>query len=491
MNSNSTSAAPTELTPENSRVIWILLTAAFVAILNETTMGIAIPVLEHEFAIEHSAAQWVSSAFLLTMAIVIPTSGFLIRRFTTRQMFITALTLFSIGTLVGIIAPSFAILICARVIQATGTALMMPLLMTTVMDLVPKAIRGRMMGRISLVIAFAPAVGPTLSGILLDHFGWRANFAVMLPIALIALVLGIRYLTNVGEQTHQPIDALSVVLSALGFGGVVFGLSNIGVLQGEADVAGVSVSVMITSLVVGVVSLAFFVWRQLGLQKKDDALLDLRIFNEKNFSFAVIQLFILSMAFFGAITVIPIYLQNSAGMTPTEAGLTVLPGALLMGLMGPVIGRIYDAKGARVLLVPGAIIVTSVLWFFTTVTPSTSFVLILIAQISLSIGLSLSFTPLVTSALGSLPRSLFSYGSATVNTAQQVAGAVGVAVLMALMGAATAGFADAHSPEAVAAGARLAFTVAAILASLTLIGSWLIKTPENDNDDDEEIFAGH
>lgn len=489
MNSRPETDAPTELTPANSRVIWILLAAAFVAILNETTMGMAIPILEHEFVIDHATAQWVSSAFLLTMAVVIPTSGFLIRRFTTRQMFIAALALFSLGTLIGAVAPNFAVLIGARVVQASGTALMMPLLMTTVMDLVPKNIRGRMMGRISLVIAFAPAIGPTLSGVLLEHFGWRANFAVMLPIALTALGLGIRYLTNVGEQIHEPIDGLSVVLSALGFGGIVYGLSNIGAAVGGPTETGAGLPTMIAAIVVGAIALALFVWRQLGLQKKNDALLDLRIFKEKNFSIAVLQLFILSMGFFGTITVLPIYLQNAAGMSPTEAGLTVLPGALLMGLLGPTIGRIYDAKGARVLLVPGAIIATAVLWFFTTVTPDTSFALILVAQISLSMGLSLSFTPLVTAALGSLPRKLYSYGSAAVSTVQQVAGAVGVAMLMAIMGGVAAGFANAHDPEAVAAGARAAFLIGAILTTSTLVGSWLVQTPER-NDADQQP-SGH
>lgn len=482
--------APTELTPTNSRVIWILLTAAFVAILNETTLGNAIPALKAHFGVEDATAQWVSSAFLLTMAVVIPTSGFLIRRFTTRQMFVAALTLFSAGTLVGVLAPTFPLLIAARVIQASGTALLMPLLMTTVMNVVPQHMRGRMMGRISMVIAMAPAIGPALSGFLVDHFGWRANFTVVLPIALAALALGLRYLTNVGEQIHEPIDVLSVVLSALGFGGVVYGISQIGSAHGGTDAANASgPTIMIVCIVVGVISLALFVWRQLQLQRKDDALLDMRIFAVKNFSVASVQFFILSMAFFGSITVLPIFLQSANGLSATEAGLTVLPGALLMGVLGPIIGRIYDAKGARILLVPGAIIATSVMWYFTTMTTDTPYVAILIAQISLSVGLALSFTPLFTASLGSLPRSLYSYGSAAVSTTQQVAGAVGVALLMAIMGAGASAFPDPHAAEAVASGAHSAFLVGAILASFTIIGAFLVKTPEADAD--AEPHAGH
>jgi len=215
-------------------VIWVLLTAAFVAILNETTMGMAIPHLIVDLGITPIAAQWVTSAFMLTMAVVIPITGFLLRRFTTRQMFLGAIALFSGGTLLAALAPGFEALLAARVVQASGTAVMLPLLMTTIMNLVPASSRGRMMGRVSIVMSLAPAIGPTMSGFLLDHFGWRAIFVVVLPIALIAMFIGWRWLTNVGETMRAPIDLVSVVLSAFGFGGLVFGLSQIGGLgKGE------------------------------------------------------------------------------------------------------------------------------------------------------------------------------------------------------------------------------------------------------------------
>ncbi|WP_271171173.1 MFS transporter, partial [Microbacterium thalassium] len=216
------------LRPEENRVIWLLLAAAFVAILNETTMGVAIPHLIDDLGITALAAQWLTTAFMLTMAVVIPITGFLLRRFTTRAMFIAAMSLFSLGTLIALLAPGFEVLLAARVVQASGTAIMMPLLMTTLMELVPPASRGRMMGRVSVVISLAPAIGPTLSGFLLDAVGWRSIFGFVLPIAVLALAAGARWMVNLGEPTHAPIDALSVVLSALGFGGLVFGLSQIG-----------------------------------------------------------------------------------------------------------------------------------------------------------------------------------------------------------------------------------------------------------------------
>lgn len=467
-------------------VIWVLLAAAFVAILNETTMGMAIPHLIDDLGIDALAAQWVTSAFMLTMAVVIPTTGFLLRRFTTRQMFLGALALFSAGTLLAIFSTGFAMLIVARVIQASGTAILMPLLMTTIMNLVPPAARGRMMGRVSIVMSLAPAIGPTLSGFLLDHFNWRSIFVVVLPIAIAAMIIGWRWLTNVGETTHAKIDALSVVLSAFGFGGLVFGLSQIGAIAES----GGSWGPMAVAMAVGVVGLVLFLARQVKLQQHDNALLDLRIFRSRGFSLAMIQMFLLSLAFFGSITVVPLYLQKALGLPSAEAGLLVLPGALAMGLLGPVIGRIYDAKGTRVLLIPGAILASAMLWMYSTVTVDTSIWQILIMQTLLSVGLALSFTPLFTAALASLTPKFYSYGSAVIGTVQQVAGAAGIAVMMAIFTAIVTAGGGTEVPAAVASGSRTAFLIGAVIASVTIVGAFFIRKPV-DLTEAAPAHAGH
>ena len=456
-------------------VIWVLLTAAFVAILNETTMGMAIPHLISDLAITPIAAQWVTSAFMLTMAVVIPITGFLLRRFTTRQMFLGAMVLFSAGTLIAALAPGFTVLLVARVVQASGTAVMMPLLMTTIMNLVPAASRGRMMGRVSIVMSLAPAIGPTMSGFLLDHFGWRAIFVVVLPIALVAMFIGWRWLTNVGETMHAPIDLLSVVLSAFGFGGLVFGLSQIGGLGKGASWVPLAIA-----LAVGTVGLALFLARQVRLQRDDDALLDLRVFTSKDFTLSMIQMFLLSLAFFGSITVIPLFLQDALQLKALDAGLVVLPGALAMGLLGPVIGRIYDSHGTRILLIPGSILAASMLWLFTTLTVESSIWLVLVAQTLLSVGLALSFTPLFTASLASLKPKFYSYGSAVIGTIQQVAGAAGIAVMMAVFTAVVNAGGGTEVPAAVAAGTRTSVTIGAIIATVTIIGAFIIRKPADD-----------
>ena len=479
---------PAALGPAETRVIWLLLAAAFVAILNETTMGVAIPHLIDDLGITAVAAQWLTTAFMLTMAVVIPITGFLLRRFTTRAMFITAMSLFTLGTLIAFLSPGFPLLVVARVVQASGTAVMIPLLMTTLMTIVPPQSRGRMMGRVSIVMALAPAIGPTMSGLILDSLGWRWIFGIILPIAVVALAVGARWITNLGENTHAPIDVLSVILSAFGFGGLVYGLSQIGggghggeASTADAAAAGMTSTIsLVVSLSIGAVALSLFVWRQIALQRRDVALLDLRVFRSVNFSLSIAQIGVMSLAFFGVITLLPLYMQRVLGVSALETGLVVLPGALAMGLAGPVIGRIYDRWGTRVLLIPGSLIIVTLLWFFAlTLSDTTPVWVIAIAQTVLSIGLALSFTPLFTASLGSLEPRFYSYGSAILGTVQQVAGAAGVALLITLMAAGTASaVADGASEQvAGAAGAHLAFTVAAIIAIPLLIGAALIRKP--------------
>lgn len=474
-------AVPTAITPQQSRVIWLLLVAAFVAILNETTMGVAIPHLIVDLGITAVAAQWLTTAFMLTMAVVIPISGFLMQRFTTRQVFVAAMTLFSLGTLVAFLSPGFELLVVARVIQASGTAIMMPLLMTTLMTIVPPHQRGRMMGRVSIVMALAPAIGPTMSGLILDSLGWHWIFGIMLPIALFALFVGGRWITNLGETRNAPIDVLSIVLSAFGFGGLVFGLSQIGGAAhggGDTDAAAGSSTTLIVALAVGVVALVLFGWRQVRLQREDDALLDLRVFRSANFSLSVAQLGVMALAFFGAITLLPLYLQDVRGVSALETGLIVLPGSLAMGFAGPFIGRIYDRWGTRVLLVPGALITSGMLWVYTTVGTTTPVWFIIVVQTVLSVGLALSFTPLFTASLASLQPRFYSYGSAVVSTMQQVAGAAGIALLITIMSSAAAGAAETGA-AAEAVGVRTAYFVAALISLPTIVGAFLIRKPDD------------
>ncbi|MBM7831344.1 DHA2 family lincomycin resistance protein-like MFS transporter [Agromyces cerinus] len=460
----------------NNRVIWLLLAASFVVILNETIMGVAIPHLVVDLGISISQAQWLTTAFMLTMAVVIPITGYLLQRFATRPIFIAAMSLFSTGTLIAAMAPGFEVLLVGRVVQASGTAIMMPLLMTTLMTLVAPSDRGRLMGRVAIVMSVAPAIGPTISGLILNSLSWRFMFWLVLPIALAMLVIGIRRVENVSEPRKIPIDVFSVVLSAFGFGGLVYGLSQIG-----AETAGSTFGAapMWIAFAVGAVSIGAFIWRQLILQKQDRALLDLRTFLSRNFSISIGLMTIMMAALFGTIILLPIYLQNVLHLEPIMTGLLLLPGGLTMGLLGPTVGRLFDRLGPTPLLVPGAFVVSGVLWSLTLVTDTTSPWLLLVAHVVLSAGLAFMFTPLFTSALGSVDPKFYSHGSAIVGTVQQVAGAAGTALFVTIMAtqSLTATTAGATAEAAAASGIRSAFMVGAILSLLAIVGAFFVRKP--------------
>lgn len=461
--------APRELTTREMGVIWLLLAAAFVVILNETLLAVALPVLQVELGVSESAIQWLTSGFMLTMAVVIPITGFLIQRLSTRTLFATALGLFSTGTLVAATAPGFEFLLVGRIVQATGTAVMMPLLMTTVMTLVPPKDRGRIMGRVSIVISVAPAMGPTISGVLLNTLGWRSLFLMMLPIALVMLLIGMRYISNISEPRALSVDLLSVVLSGFGFGGLVYALTQIGESVG-GDIAG-----LLIPLGIGLVSLALFVWRQIRLG--DDALLNLSTFASLNFSLSILLMMTSMMALFGTIVLLPFYLQGVLGLEPLAVGLLLLPGGLMMGLMGPAIGRAFDRVGPRPLLIPGTVIVSSVLWLLTLTGSDTPPWAILTGHVVLSIGLGMLFTPLFTTALGSVQPHLYPHGSAIVGTVQQVAGAAGTALFVTIMSAVQIGQSDLGEIESLSAGISAAFLTGAVISTLGVTLTFFIKRP--------------
>lgn len=468
-----------EISSRNRLVIALLLVSAFVVILNETIMSVAIPHLMVDLGITASAAQWLTSAFMLTMAVVIPITGYLLQRLNTRPVFILAMSLFSAGTLLSGTAPGFEVLLFGRIVQACGTAIMMPLLMTTVMNLVPAESRGRTMGNISIVISVAPALGPTIGGFILEHFEWRWMFYLVLPIAIASLALGASKIQNVSTPKKAPLDVLSVILSALGFGGLVYGLSSLG---GDASHgAGPSIFPAWLPIAVGVIGLALFIARQFSLQKRDAALLDLRTFGTAVFTVSVIMMAISMMAMFGSLILLPIYMQNVLGLDASQTGLMLLPGGLVMGLMAPFVGRLFDRFGPTVLIVPGTILVSVVLWTMTTLDQSTSVMFILALHVVLSIGLALMFTPLFTSSLGSLPRHLYSHGSAVIGTVQQVAGAAGIAVFVSLMTMRATDLINSgvEVVPATSQGIQLAFFCGAIISLFAIVAAFFIRRPPN------------
>jgi DHA2 family lincomycin resistance protein-like MFS transporter len=464
----SKSSAPEKMSRESVTIIATLLVATFVVILNETIMNVALQRLMVDLGVDAPTVQWLSTGFMLTMAVVIPTTGFILQSLSTRAVFMLAMGLFAGGTALAAMAPGFEILLLARIIQAGGTAIMLPLLMTTILTLVPLAKRGAVMGNVSIAISVAPAMGPTVSGLILEHFTWRFMFVFVLPVALAALAIGAKYLTNVGETEKTKLDFLSVLLTVPAFGGLVYGLSQIG--GGHGGQGGPS-TVAIAALVIGVASLSVFVLRQLRLQKAEAPLLDLRAFNFRMFTVSVLLMVVAMMALFGGVILLPLYLQEIRGLGSLETGLTLLPGGLAMGLLGPFIGRLFDRIGPLPLTVTGSILMVLALWQFSMLDAGTPVWWIVTLHVGLSFGLALLFTPAFTTGLNPLPPHLYSHGSAIMSTTQQVAGAAGTALLVSI-------FAVVSATSGLVAGMSAAFMTATVIALAAVVLSAMMRKTE-------------
>jgi DHA2 family lincomycin resistance protein-like MFS transporter len=472
------SAAPEKMSRESVTIISTLLVATFVVILNETIMNVALQRLMMDLRVDAPTVQWLSTGFMLTMAVVIPTTGFILQSLSTRAVFMLAMGLFAGGTALAAVAPGFEVLLLARIVQAGGTAIMLPLLMTTILTLVPLAKRGAVMGNVSIAISVAPAMGPTVSGLILEHFTWRFMFVFVLPVALAALAIGAKYLTNVGKPEKARLDVLSVILTVPAFGGLVYGLSQIG--GGHGGQAGPSAGA-IAALVIGVAALTVFVLRQVRLQKAAAPLLDLRAFKFRMFTVSVLLMVVAMMALFGGVILLPLYLQQVRGLGPLETGLALLPGGLAMGLLGPVIGRAFDKVGPLPLTITGSVLMVVTLWQFSMLDAGTAVWWIVTLHVGLSFGLALLFTPAFTTGLNPLPPHLYSHGSAIMSTTQQVAGAAGTALLVSI-------FAVVSATSGLVAGMSAAFLTATVIALAAVVLSAMMRKTEGAG---EGHGAGH
>lgn len=462
---SATQTAGARTSAADTAVLRWLVGATFIVILNETIMINAIPDLKDHFHVGNGAAQWLTTAFMLTMAVVIPVTGWFLQRVTTRQAFGLAMAVFCAGTLLAAITPPsmFWLLIVARVTQAAGTAVMMPLLMTTLMNVVPETDRGRVMGNVTLAMSVAPAMGPAVSGLILSCLSWRWMFLLVLPIAGTIGVVGLRKLKNVGEPTAGAVDFVSVPLSALGFGGLVYGLSLVG-----RDDALISPYLLIGG---GIAVLAVFVWRQLSLQRGGSPLLDLRTLMHRNYTMSLLLMVIAFMGFLGSMLLMPLYLQDVRGLSPLQTGLLMMPGGLAMGLLGPQVGKAFDRVGGRPLVIPGAIGMTIGLGLYTQIDLSTPYPLILGMHILLMVSLAAIFTPVFSLGLGAVPQRLYSHASSLLGALQQVAGAMGAAVSVAVLTARSDSLAaaGASSLGAYVGGMRWAFGLSAILSIAVVV----------------------
>ena len=452
-----------------------LMLGGFIALLDETILNVAFSQLESNLHVPMSTIQWLATAYMLIIGILVPVVAFLLKTFSTKTLYMTAMFLYTIGTIFCGFSQSFPALLISRMIQAAGAGMLMPIMMNTVMEIYPPEKRGSAMGMAVMVVVAAPAIGPTLSGLILQYLNWHWLFFLILPFALLAILLGALNIKNVTTLTKPKIDIPSVILSTVGFGGLIFGVCSI------ENMGFLNVSVLI-SLICGIGGLILFSRRQLKIKQP---MLELRTFRYPMFSLGTVMIFFTFMMPFAVNIILPTYMQSVLGMEPFAAGLAVLPGCILSVFIAPISGRLYDKIGAKPLLTAGFAALTVAMFFLSHISESTNLITLIALQACMTVGISLIATPTQANSLNQLPQEYNAHGVAILTTVQQIAAAFGSSLFIGLMGVVqTKNLLGITNPSigqkhaALISGADAAFTAALILVVIGFIASFFIKRRE-------------
>ncbi len=448
------------LSPRDFFVMAIIISGGFITILNQTVLSPALPSIMHEYNITASEGQWLTTAFMLVNGIMVPVTAYLIDRFTTRVLFISSMLVFTAGTIVAGFAPNFEILLFARVLQAIGAGVQMPLGSVVMMLLFPKEKRGMAMGLVGIVVAFAPAIGPTLSGWVVDNWGWHVIFRAIAPLSAAVILFGFCCLRNIGEVSRPKLDIRSVIYSTLAFGGLLYGFS-------AAGSYGWLSAMTIVPLIVGVVVLVVYIRRQLAI---DQPLLNLRVLKSSIFSYATILAMIVNAALIAGTVIFPIYLQDVMQYTALTSGLIMMPGAIVMGIMSPISGMLFDRFGPRTLSLIGLVIMIFTTGSFCFLSMNWTIFALCAVFCVRTFGMSMINMPINTWGINALDNQVVAHGNAINNTARQIAGSIGTAIMVTVMTTTTAArTATEGVTQGMLDGMNAAFAFATVLAVIALV----------------------
>lgn len=459
-------------------LVAVLTIGSFFTMLTGTFLATAYPAIMRSFNISTATVQWLTTSFMLVNGIMIPVSAWLINKLNSRVMYIAAMACFLLGTSLAFFAPNFQVLLAGRIIQALGVGVSMPLNQTVMLSIFPPEKRGAAMGLVGIAMGLAPAIGPTLSGFVVDHWSWRDLFGGMIPAIILVIVFAFIYMKPVLRVHQQPMDLLSIITSTIGFGGLLYGVS-------EASNRGWTDALVLSFIIVGLIFIALFVWRQLKLA---DPFLDVRVFRYGEFTLAAILSSVVNLAMVGVEMLLPLYIQNIRGETAFHSGLMLLPGALMLGLMSPVTGHLFDRYGARFLSITGLTLLTVGTIPFLTLTRETPVLSIIVFYAIRLFGVSMVFMPVTTSGMNVLPLGEMAHGTAVNNTFRQAVSSIGTAIMTTILTNVTDGAKPGHALltraplayrdhflNATLAGFHAAFALAAGFAVLSLALAFLLK----------------
>lgn len=405
------------------KILAAMLFGMFIAILNQTLLNVALPKINTEFNISASTGQWLMTGFMLVNGILIPISAFLFNKYSYRKLFIIGLALFTLGSLVCAISFNFPIMMSGRVLQAIGAGILMPLGSNVIVTIFPPEKRGVAMGTMGIAMILAPAIGPTLSGYIVQNYDWNVMFYGMFFIGIIAIVIGLFWFKLYQSKTNPKADIPGIIYSTIGFGSLLYGFS-------EAGNKGWGSTEIVTMFIVGTVFIIFFILRELRMKAP---MLSLEVLKYPTYTLTTIINMIVMMSLYGGMILLPLYLQNLRGFSALDSGLLLLPGALVMGALGPVAGKLLDTIGIKPLAIFGIGIMTYATWELSKLNMDTTYLHIMWIYIVRSFGMAFVMMPIITAGMNALPPRLISHGNAFVNTMRQLAGSIGTAILVTVM----------------------------------------------------------
>lgn len=439
--------------------IFILVSGGFISFFNQTLLGPAIPTIMVEYDIDASTAQWLTTIFLLVNGVMVPVTAFLIDRFTTRQLFAVSMGVFAIGAVLVAAAPSFMIVLVGRVLQAMGAGIQFPLGTVCMMRIFPKSKRGLAMGIVGVVVNFAPAIGPTVSGIMIVKYDWHLIFWYIALACVIDIIFAMIFLKNIGERRDVHLDLISIILSTLSFGGLLFGFSYAGSY-------GWGHAIVIVPLVLGTILLWVFAYRQ---THSDDPFLNLTLLKVKDFARSVIVIMIINASLMVATVLTPIYIQNVLGYSAFYSGLAMMPGALLMCVLSPITGNIFDKIGPRKIALTGCIILVLASGYMCIMTETMPLSWLVIAYTIRAAGIAFTNMPMNTWGINALENEMIAHGNAIANTMRQMSGSLGTALLVTVMSMVSIWVADTGAVHATCIGINAAFIGSTVLSFVALV----------------------
>ncbi len=431
-----------------------------------TALTTALPPIIKTFDISVTTGQWLTSGYSLAMGTMMPLTAFLITRFPTRKLYLSAIGCFILGLLLCAVAPNFQFMMLGRILQACGNGVLISMAQVILLTIYPDEKKGTIMGWYGLSIGAAPVIAPTIAGLLVDSVGWRMIFCIVIFIMLIALVFAIFVFDNVLETVITRFDLLSFILSALAFGGITLGIGNMG------NGAFVSFKILLP-LAVGCIASVFFVHRQLHLK---EPFLELRVLKNKEYTLSLIGSMLLYFVMMGSSIIMPLYVQSIMGYSATLSGLVTLPGSLVMAIVSPFAGKIYDRIGIKKIFVAGALfmLISNIGMFFITMNTSVWVASIYNTIRCAAIGCLLM--PLVTWGISGIKIELAAHGSALLTSLRTIAGAIGSAVFVGIMTTVTNSSLASYGARAQIHGLNVAFLVMAFSTTVLLaVAVFLVK----------------